>query len=232
MAIAFDAQSNSGAPGWGASATTLTWSHTCTGSNRILIVGAYGYMASGGLIAITGVTYNGVALTKIAGINGTADALNQNTELWYLIAPATGANNIVITWASSVQFKSGSGMSYTDVDQTSPIDSSATGQSGSTGSASATSQTLTTTVVASNCWLTGIVSARGGVPAAGTATTLRGTNTSSFSSGGDSNTTVSTGSQSLQWTSTNGAWPGGVIASIKPFVATGNFGFFITNRMR
>jgi len=216
MAIAFDAESNSAAGGWtGSNGTTLSWSHTCTGTDRILLVGATGYYTSGGPRSVTGITYNGVALTKINSINGTADGISQSNDLWYLVAPATGSNTITITWSGAAQYASGSGMSYTGVAQTSPIDSNATGQSSSTGSGAATSLTLSTTVVNASCWVVGYVEARGGVISAGTATTLRGKNDSAYTSGGDSNGTVSTGSQSLQWTSTSGAWPGGVIASIK-----------------
>ncbi len=41
--------------------TTITFSHTCSGSDRVLNVGASNNNPG---TAVTGVTYNGVALTK------------------------------------------------------------------------------------------------------------------------------------------------------------------------
>lgn len=222
MAIAFDAESNSGTTGWPAAGTsTLTWSHTCTGSNRILIVGVGLYAQDNIVTTTSGVTYNGVAMTLINSISGTADALKQDTSLWYLINPATGANNIVATSSRAIQYHWGGGTSYTGVTQSSPIDSSATGQSGATGSTAATSLTVSTIVLTNNCWLVGTVFARGGTPAAGTGTTIRSANAAPSAGGGDSNAIVSTGSQSLQWTSASGAYPGAIVASIKPTATYG-----------
>jgi len=218
MAIAFDAESNSGATYWNNIVSSSTLSHTCTGSNLLLLVPVYTYNAAGsGTITTSSVTYNSVSMTQVAHISGTADGVQQDVSLWYLNTPATGAHTISATYSGSVQYSSLHGMSYTGCDQTSAvIDSFNTGQSGSTGSAAATSLTLSTTVVHSNCWTVGFAAARGSDPAAGTGTTLRAHNSSSFASGGDSNAIVSTGSQSLQWTSTSGAWPGGIIVSISP----------------
>lgn len=214
FAVAFDAESNSGGSNWpGSASSTLTLAHTCTGSNRIIMPGLYDYLSN----STTGVTYNSVATTKITSITGTADAGTQDISLWRLVAPATGANNIVATYTLSTVYNSCSGMSYTGVNQTSPIDSFATGQSGGSGSSPDTQVTVATTVVGSGCWLVGFAATRGATPiAGGTGTTVRGQNNTSGSAGGDSNGTVSTGSQSLQWTSGSGAWPGAVVVSLAP----------------
>lgn len=110
FAIAFD-NSSEGFTGGGAG-TTITYSHTNTGSNLILLVGT-GILDSG--VTTTGVTYAAVAVTSIAVAteNPTSNALFQK------IAPATGANNVVATRSSN----SGSGYrsscaSYTGCDQT------------------------------------------------------------------------------------------------------------------
>lgn len=58
MAIAFDATTTSSL---GSAVTSITFSHTCTGSNRILFV----CTANNGGANVTGVTYNGVAMTNI-----------------------------------------------------------------------------------------------------------------------------------------------------------------------
>lgn len=83
MAVTLDATSGS----QNTTGTTLTVSHTCSGDNRILIVGA----ATSGIP--TSITYAGVSMTKL----GEHTEGGQNTSLWALAAPATGANDIVMT---------------------------------------------------------------------------------------------------------------------------------------
>ncbi len=109
--VTFDAESS----GQGTS-TTVTISHTCTGSNLCLTVGV-----STDNAAPTGVTYNSVAMTKIAD----QDASAGNASLWQLVGPATGANDIVVTVASSDEIVAG-GQSFTNVHQTLPISDFAT----------------------------------------------------------------------------------------------------------
>ena len=72
-----------------------TVSHT-TGSglsNSIMIVGI-GWTTTTSVI--TSMTYAGAALTQVVTQSG-----NRRTEIWYLIGPAAGANNLVITWGVS-----------------------------------------------------------------------------------------------------------------------------------
>lgn len=140
MAIAFDAASES----FTNSATSLTWSHTCTGSDRILWVSVMASSARN----ITGVTYNGVALTSLTRSAGT-----QPMQLWYLIAPATGANNIVVSIDGAASFIYTSAGSYTGVEQSGQPDAQAT------NSTTASSVTTTLTTIADNCWT--ILGARG-----------------------------------------------------------------------
>ena len=104
--VTFDAESS----GQGTS-TTVTISHTCTGSDLCLIVGV-----SVDNAVPTGVTYNSVAMTKI----DDQDASAGNASLWQLVGPATGANDIVVTVASSDEIVAG-GQSFTNVHQTVPI---------------------------------------------------------------------------------------------------------------
>ncbi len=215
MAIAFDAEVHSGGTYWpGSAVTSLTQSHTVgTGSNRLLIVAVTNYQVN----TTTAVTYGGVSMTLINRSTGSVESLSQDTTLWYLVAPATGANNIVATLSGAAsQYHSVHAMSYTGVNQTTPIDSNATGTS-----AAATSLTLSTTVVAENCWLVGASFSRDTTITAGASTTLRGLNTSSLVSGADSNAVVATGSRSLIWNSSGSAtWPGGCIVSIAPAIIT------------
>src|SRR3989442_1524846 len=92
MAIAFDAISAVAA----ATATSLTFAHTCTGSNRILFVAGNDKVAAA--TVVTGITYNSVAMTKI---NGVQIPTSRFITLWDLVAPASGSNNVVVSASES-----------------------------------------------------------------------------------------------------------------------------------
>lgn len=114
MALAFDAASSSE----GTLVTSLTWSHTCTGSNRVLVVGISFY--KNGNSFISGVTYNSVAMTLVPS-SGTNNG-SYYVEQWYLIAPSTGANNIVVSVSGNGPFELSAGaVSWTDAHQTTPL---------------------------------------------------------------------------------------------------------------
>jgi hypothetical protein len=102
MPIAFDASSNA-TTGFG---DNLTWSHTCTGADRALFVA----VAVAGSPTISGVTYNGIAMTAVE----TGDA---EVRLFGLLNPATGSNNIVASF-SGLDAAAAVAASYTGVDQT------------------------------------------------------------------------------------------------------------------
>lgn len=203
------------------SGATLTFSHTCTGSQRFLVVEVD--MSTNGAGAPTGVTYNGVAMTLM----GTIFSYGQ---VWYLANPASGANNVVVDLNNTIFYRVYS-RSYTGVAQTSPIDSFL-----NTNASSTTSVTAPTTVVASNCWLLGF-GINGGP---NTATQTIGSNrtdrngknnavalpTDANSSIADSNGTIATGSQSIIFSQLTGANSfnstfRAMAYSIKPYVAVG-----------
>lgn len=114
MAIAHDATSTDFL---GSSHSSRTKAHTCSGSDRVLFVATTARQSAGQ--TVTGVTYNGVALTKVDGVNQGTNTIRH--ELWYLIAPATGANNVVVTWSASVAAASYVINSYTGVHQTTAL---------------------------------------------------------------------------------------------------------------
>jgi hypothetical protein len=107
----------------------------CTGAD-ILFVSVSNYNETGN----ASVTYGGVAMTFIASENNT---VNSYASLFYLIAPATGSNNIVITnGGSSIA------ICYLGAKQSAQPDnftSSKGSQGGTVG--------LTITPVADNCWV-------------------------------------------------------------------------------
>jgi len=118
MAIAHDASSST----TGSSVSSLTFSHTCSGSDRILMVATSVFDdTSQAERTVASVTYNGVSMTRI----DRQDAGNIAAELWYLIAPATGANNVVVTLGATNPFAIAGASSYTGVAQTSPVEANA-----------------------------------------------------------------------------------------------------------
>lgn len=138
--VAFDAVGPSSA---GASATsptaTLSWSHTCTGANRLLVVGvAIGDASTGSLT--TAVTYNGVAMTsvgKVASNNQTAGYI----EMFRLVNPPTGTNTVLVTPSVTANAVSAGSVSFTGVHQTTPLGTAVT----AFGSSSTPSVTVTGT---------------------------------------------------------------------------------------
>lgn len=157
MAIAYDTTTTSAY----SPATSVTWSHTCTGSDRILFVAAYV-----GTSNTTTATYNGVSMTAINSLAMTGAAAGQFIKLFYLVAPASGANNCVVSVTAGDLY--GFASSFTGAAQTGQPDSNNTGESSSTASLS-----VSTTTVADNSWLVGI-SYTGNTPSAGANTTIRG----------------------------------------------------------
>ena len=82
-------------------------------------------------VTTNSVTYNGVAMTKAVD---SIEASSNRAELWYLASPATGSNNIVVTFSAATDDALVIGsISYTGVDNASPIGATAS-QAGATTS--------------------------------------------------------------------------------------------------
>lgn len=98
-----------------ANLTTKTWSHTCTGTNRFLLIGLAGFDFNSNMGGIT-ITYNGVAVPRLGGQWGND---SNSTILWGLKNPASGANNIVVSSIPANFLQLGGGaISLTGVHQT------------------------------------------------------------------------------------------------------------------
>ncbi len=138
MALAFDQVTTNSTFGGSAS-----YSVTCTGSNLVLVVGVTPYHATLANRTVSTITYNSVSLTKIRA-DEVSGATGQRSELWYLLAPTTGANTLVITMGGgSVSIDSGA-ISFTGALQTtSVINVSGTN---TTAAGVSISNSLTTTV--------------------------------------------------------------------------------------
>lgn len=210
MAIAFDTST-----GTDGNTATLTFSHTCSsGANRILFVAA----GSSSNHPVTGVTYASVAMTLIV-TSSQSGAGGFQTSLWYLIAPATGANNVVISAPSSTRIAGSTG-SYTGVLQTSPIDSSAVNND--PGPGNVTTLTKSTTVVASNCWVfMGGSCDNSGPFTGGAGATVRFAAPTTETGAFDSNGTVTPGAYSMTYNGSSGHYTM-AMASFKPAVSANN----------
>lgn len=179
MSIALDVATH----GSTASAASLTYSHTCTGSNLILMLAIN---VSSSTDAITAVTYNSVAMTLI-------QKSHTQSSIWgyqyYLQAPATGAHNVVISVSPNSAI-SATSVSYTGVKQSgSPVDQMTTNSSAS----SPITTSLTTTW--GNTWGFIYADSTSGSLTAGTGSTIRDTSTN-FNTF-DSNGALAYGSASM-----------------------------------
>lgn len=109
MSVALDTQqytSNSGN-------SPFSISHTCSGSDRYLLV----HIATGQ--NVSGVTYNGVAMTKLSEIHLTA-LVDIRLQVWGLKNPASGTHNVTVTPSGAPDSQRVNVSSWTGVDQTIP----------------------------------------------------------------------------------------------------------------
>lgn len=209
MAIARDATSSGSTTG-----TSLTISHTISGTNRMLFVmpneDATGLTAT----RITGVTYNGVAMTKLAETYRTFSS-GFVTTLWGLAAPATGTHDIVISLSASDGISS-QNASFTGCDQTLP-----TGNALKTFSSNANATCSFSPVsIADNSWAIARCIGLDGA-------TVNGTNFVGYgfsnNSGGDSNAGLGTsGTETVDATQALSGvrWGGCVCGVFAPVVST------------
>jgi hypothetical protein len=193
MAIAYDATAH----GYTVSDTSITFSHTTgTGSDRILWVGVRTGDATD---RVTGVTYNSVSMTQ--AIKKADASGSQYIYLYYLVNPASGAHDVVVTLGSSQSIIAISA-SYSGASQINQPDSTADALV-----SPGTSITTNTTVVGSACWVLGFIANNGTL--AMTASTGvgavrdNGSFAGNVTSLGDSNANVSAGSYGMTWTSSS-----------------------------
>jgi len=158
-------------------------------TDRVLIV-YVGLSVSG---TVSSITYNSVGLTFIrADTNGSI-----RTELWRLIAPTVGSNSVSITLSGALTSVSHA-LSYSGVDQTTPIDA----QNGATGAGSPT--VTVTTIVTNDRVVAGITCATGisGLsPTSGQSPRFRQDTTTMKVSSDDKGLCFPAGPFTLSWTS-------------------------------
>lgn len=124
---AFDATSTAG----GLNISSLSWSQTCSGADRVLTVGVNIFdVAAPPIETVSSITYPaGTNLTVIG--SGITNGFNR-VEQWRLIAPATGANTVLVTITSVVEALTAGAVSATAAHQTTPVGTQATASGTST----------------------------------------------------------------------------------------------------
>ena len=187
--------------------TSLTWSHTCsTAANRILFVAAFGNTTD----VLTGATYAGTAMTLAAKVQVPSD---RYMYVWYLTAPATGANNVVVSASSSVVI-AGASQSYTGAAQTAP-DVTAT----PTGAASSSALTGSITTVTANDWVFAAFRTNNGTESFGSGVTLRSNDSNNGILIGDNNGPVATpGAVAMTATATGTSTKALILVAFAPAV--------------
>lgn len=165
--IAFDAATTSTEQ----TTSPITVNHTTSGANRLLISGVT-IQAVGAQPTATGVTYNGVAMTKARADQTNNGTVYIETSVWLLHAPATGSNSV----SATINWNGGSStsgvvnnVSYTNAQQTSTADAVNGLVASGTGS-----KTFTVTTTASGCWIYVAGIARGSGPTLTANQTSRG----------------------------------------------------------
>jgi uncharacterized repeat protein (TIGR01451 family) len=140
--VAVDSATSNTARLTGAGGPTLTIAHTTAGTNRLMIVGVSMNIKNGTTGKVSGVTYNGTALTFLGAHNDGGST--RRVEQWYLLAPPAVSANVVVTFAIGAGVTEGVAVgvtTFTGVDQSVPLGSfiSADGATGSNSQLDVTS---------------------------------------------------------------------------------------------
>lgn len=189
--IHFDAASNSG---YKTASGSYSWSHTCTGASRYLVVGISMLSVAGS--SVSGITYNSVAMTFLGAVASVSGAVR--AEIWGLIAPTVGSNTIAVTLTTALD-SIGCAISLDGVHQTSPTEGFASATATNVG---ATDATVDVTSVADRCWIVDQVATDDTAITIGAGQTSRNNVTGTLGSGADSTEGPKTpaGSVTMSWT--------------------------------
>lgn len=133
-AIAFDAVSSTTQTDL--NTTNFTFSHTCSGVDRVLTVGVSTFS-----LPVSTITYNSVSMTNQVSQPSTSSAVIASVaSLWYLVNPSTGSNTVSVSFSVSENGAGAGAISFTGADTTTPID----GFAGAAGATSTATVNVTT----------------------------------------------------------------------------------------
>ncbi len=110
--------------------SSFTWQHTVANRlDRALFVGVSIFS---GNKSVAGVTYAGQPLTLVGAQNGGSGSKNRRVEVWYILMPAAGTDNIVVTMSNGSKVVAGA-TSFYGVNQTTPLGPFVSNQGSGTG---------------------------------------------------------------------------------------------------
>jgi hypothetical protein len=206
-AIAVDMQSSAAT----SSSATLSWSHAVgAGLDRsVLVVGVSVEKSSGA--SVQSITFAGSALTKAVAASGGGGV---KAELWYVTAPAAGANEVVVTFTTTLGSDGaiGGAVSLSGVDQATPVATTQTN-----GGVGMPSTTITT--VNDHAWLIDTIMIDNPDPVTAKTTGEQGQWTTAQGSkirgAGSTLATATHGTSAMSWQSMSDNWAQ-VVAELKP----------------
>jgi hypothetical protein len=165
--------------------SSITWSHTCSGANRVLIVGAQIGSATDNATC----TYNGTSMTKYVFFGGGTIQV----VLFSLVAPDTGTHDIVLSRTGNA-YIGGGAVSFTGADQTTPLENS------NSASATTSSPTVDITCSAGQYIIDTVIKVSGsGTPTSGQGTNAEAQLSASNLSGGCHYIAYSATPQTMSW---------------------------------
>jgi hypothetical protein len=98
------------------SASSSTFAHNATGA-AVLVLRCTYHDGNFGR-TISGITYDGVALTKV---DSAGPLFGMRAELWYLVGPHTGSHNVVVSYTAACTQHSHEARNYINVNTSSPV---------------------------------------------------------------------------------------------------------------
>lgn len=205
MAIIYDSTANS--TGTGVSSLTYALNNS---AGDVLVVGVC--VNDGAASHVSGITYNGVALTKSVENNDDSPGSQTSTSLWYLASPATGSHNVVVSLNGTYNVSSGA-ITFSGSNTSSPIGATTTKKQ-----ANGTSNTVSITTSYANSILVDVWGMSGtatSVSATGTNQTSRWVNSTSRTAMGSTETTTTAGSYTMSWSWTTSRISGGCVAEVR-----------------
>ena len=195
----------------------LTFSHTVgTGSNRLLLVGVSWAISGEDPQDILSVTYGGSPMTEVDYMEG---GQNRRVAIYSLVAPVSGTANVVITFTDLVNPVAGA-VSFTGVDQSTPLGTANTANGGQDGT---TEATVNVDTEAGD--LAFAVVAAGSTPTVGAGQSplwSLATSTGNIVRGAGSTELASGTTTTMSWTLASQATWGLVAVPIKPAPASGD----------
>lgn len=198
MPVTFDAVGPSSAGAAAPNAASLSWSHTASGTFRLVIVVCAAGKGIDTGVALTA-TYGGVSMTSLGLIHSN----NSNAgfvQMWGLIAPATGAQTVVVTNSGPTADLEGGSVSFNGVNQTTAWQNVAT----AFGNSTAPSVSITSS--SGNMVIDGVANGQAITSSGQTNRWLKNQNSTTAAGNAASSTASGAGSVTMSYTVTSDWW--------------------------